>query len=243
MWERLKRYYGPFTIAGFILMVIGAALVGYAIYILVTNNEAISWSDYLAIGLAFVSFGIALVSLGISKDSTRRLEKLSDSDYDNFVDSMENERLTFIREFEPRKARFMVEVVAWKSKQYFEKAIGLRELVIDKSKLRFLPIMVKHLAHLILVQATEQKWINIVWNRDVHNIVKMYTRLWETEVIEYGEEHIKKALISIFDNYIGERETDEDDLTFFKRTQKVIGEKEPNEPFERIMLEKKQKKK
>lgn len=247
MLERIRRYYGPYTIAGIVLVFIGIILVSIAVYVLVTNNEEVRWSDILAIGLALISFGIALISLGIASDSTRRLEKVTDSDYDNFVDNLENERLKFLAEARIRKVidHFMVEVVAWKSKQYFEKAINLRELVIDKSKLRFLSIMVKHLAHLLLVQSQKpkQKWIKVVWNRDVHNIVKMYSQLWDTEMIEYAEEHIRRDLINIFDNYIGERKPDEEDTTFFRRIQVEIGKREPNEPFKRIVLEKKQKKK
>lgn len=244
MWERFKKYYRPCALLGFIFVGIGILFVGLAVYVFITNNEEMRWSDILAIGLALISFGIALISLCISRESTRRLERVTDSDYDNFIDLMENTRISFIDEARIRGIdRFMVEVVAWKSRQYFDRAINLREWVIDKSKLRDLSTYLKHLVHLLLYQSQseEKKWISLVWNRDVGNIVKMYHKLWDTKMIDYADEKVRKELIYIFENFIGNRLPQESDLALFERIQTALSEKDANKPFEKITFENKSK--
>ena len=235
MWERIKKHLGICTIIGviFIAVAFGFFWYSYTLY----NNEQIKWSETLAVGFSFISVGIALTSLCISRTSRRILQRVVDSDYENFINLFENERISFIREaIRGGVNRFMVEVLAWKSRLYFDSAISLKKQISDKSKLREMSAYLKHLVYLLFVQSLPpQNWRPLVWNRDVGNIVKMYRRLWETGVINNAEERIKNQLLELFETHIGARRPNEDDLTLFNRILTTISERNSDITFERII--------
>jgi hypothetical protein len=218
MWKKIKNYIC--TIIGLIAFVISSIIFWYTYNLFLSNNGRIEWSNILAIGLSSLSIGIALISMCISLIGGRRIRRLIDSDYENFMNLFENVRIDFIEEAAKRQGvieRVNVEVLAWKSRQYFDRAINLREWVIDESKLRHLSEYTKQLVILLFAQRRD-----LVWNRDVGNIVKMYRRLWETGVINYAEDRIKTELLLLFDEIIGTRRPDENDLALFNRILTTI---------------------
>ena len=229
MWNKIKNYIC--TIIGFIAFVISSLIFYYTYNLFVSNNGKIEWSNTLAVGLSSISIGIALISMCISLTGGKRIRRLVDSDYENFMNLFENVRIDFIEEAAKRQGvvdRVNVEVLAWKSRQYFDRAVDLIDW-IDESKLRHLSEYTKQLVLLLFAQRND-----FVWNRDVGNIIKMYRRLWETGVINYAEDKIKTELLLIFEKKIGTRKPNENDLALFDRILTTIS-LNPDVRFKRII--------
>jgi hypothetical protein len=232
MWVRIRNQLGICTIIGLIAFAFSVGIFWYTYNLYIANNGKIDWPQTLAIGLSSVSIGIALISLCISLTGGRRIRRLISSDYENFIDLFENVRIDFIEESAKREGRIdrvNIEVLVWKSKQYFDRAIDLTEWV-DESKLRHLSEYLKQLVLSLFTRSPH----SLIWNRDVSYIVKMYVKLWTTGVINYAEDRIRIELLQLFTTQIGERRPNEDDITLFNRILAILGERDPDATFERI---------
>ena len=239
MWDKIKNNKWLCFIFGSIFIISGASLATYGYYLLFSSGQ-ISGSDYLAIGLALFSSGIALIALCISRGSTTKINRLTQSDYDNFVDNLENERLTFIGFIDRKEeiTHYKIEVLAWKSFQYFERAISLIEWV-DKSRFPRLSNLVNNFASIILPIGKKLGYDKRVFNRDVENVVRMYTKLWDTGIIKFAKPKVRNSLVTIFEDFIGDRLKGEEDSELFNRVLTTIKKKDENETFKKIVNEKK----
>jgi hypothetical protein len=147
MLKKIRKHLKICAIIGFIAFLVSLGIFWYTYNLYVSNHGQIDWPQTLAIGLSSISIGIALISLCISITGGKRIRRLIDSDYENFMNLFENVRIDFIEESTKREGRVdrvNVEVLAWKSRQYFDRAFDLIEWV-DESKLRHLSEYLKQL--------------------------------------------------------------------------------------------------
>jgi len=241
MWERIRNS-SWIRILGVILIIGGVILLGTGFYLLATNeNESLRWSDLLSLGVGMISIGIALISvsisgisMNISTRSDRKLTGLTTADFELFVSDFEDQRFFFIERVKRKQIdRFAVEAFVWKSRVYFDRALALREWV-EEANLRRLVNYFKHLVNIVLVQVKEMGLNELVFNRDVNNIIIMYLRLWETGVINLSSTMVRNELIGIFENNIASRRPGERYIPFFRRIKDILSRRDPNKMFEMI---------
>jgi len=240
MWNRIRKY-GVYKFIGNILVTIGAILLFSGFYMLITNNDTFRWSDLVSLGVGSISIGIALMSLNISRvsreisnSSDRKLTRLTTAELESLISEFEDQRFYFIERVNREQPdRFSVEAFVWKSRVYFNRAVALREWV-EKSKFNRLIKYFDILVDIVMVQSIRGDWRNLVWNRDVNNIVSMFIQLLETGIIDTVPVKMKNHLLNMFKEQIGTRIPREKNITWFKRVKDELSKRDPNTTFEHI---------
>ena len=183
-----------------------------------------------------MSLNISRVSRDISDSSDRKLTRLTTAELESLISEFEDQRFYFIERVNRGQLdRFSVESFVWKSLVYFNRAIALREWV-EESKFNRLIKYFDILVDIVMVQSIRGKWRQLVWNRDVNNIVSMYIQLMETGIIDTVPVNMKRNLLHMFEKQIGARIPREKNVTWFKRVKGELSKRDPNTTFEPVEI-------
>ena len=260
MWERLNkvnsrtwnRIFSSSVVIGILILFYGAIASFYHLWA--------ETSILVTVGLGLISIGIAFISLNLANESDKKMIDIAKSDFSETLSVFEDERIRLIEELKnifnrltqannnlnkatTKKARGIIqkeidntvseavgrlEVATWKSLTHLKK-VKILQKYVEKTDRDTLVYYFQ-----ILVQILP--WgSNLILNREIKKIITMYILIWKDFEVSDAGKKSKERLLTLFENNIGTRKTDEkDDIIFFERIQTELSNIDRRIPFKKL---------
>ena len=186
-WERLRNI---FLYVGLVILVIATVFILFGLYFNIANFIT-SGKWLVFVSLALISLGIAFHSIIISYQSDEKMKAIARADFLTVVSVFENERIVLIEKLNkalkeklPKattkkdKATILEEIVfnlnvaIWKCVTHLERAKVLKKYVEKSDQ----DTLVNYFGILVDILPWGN---NIILNREVNNIVSMYSSIWK----------------------------------------------------------------